>query len=378
MKKQNVSTPAVLVDYEVLVNNIKRYHDFAKENGKEILPMTKTHKCSQIAKLQLDMGASGLQVGTIFEAQQFIKEFDVPKIVFCYPYVTQNDLNSILGIMKKTKVILSLDNIEIANIYESFCVENDIEIDYLLLVNVGLNRFGINADQCTELVEKIQQTCSHLHFYGISTHPGQVYGASNQDEFERACCQEIEIMTQTCESLREAGIVCQSVQTGSTPTFFSEAKAPIFTTVKPGNYVFLDIMQACYDVDVKDCSLSVYTTVISKRDNNTFLIDAGAKCLGLDKGAHGNSNIVGYGFIKGYPNVIVASLSEEVGVIHSDEPVDIQIGDRLEIIPNHSCSVANLTSYIIAVKNDEVVGCYHVDARNKTASPIEGMLPPQR
>ncbi|HPB17170.1 MAG TPA: amino-acid racemase, partial [Clostridia bacterium] len=82
-------------------------------------------------------------------------------------------------------------------------------------------------------------------------------------------------------------------------------------------------------------------------------IDAGAKCLGLDKGAHGNTAIKGYGYIIKHPDAVITSLSEEVGIINAGKE-EFKIGDIVRIIPNHSCSTANLTSRLYCSQDGNI------------------------
>jgi D-serine deaminase-like pyridoxal phosphate-dependent protein len=143
----------------------------------------------------------------------------------------------------------------------------------------------------------------------------------------------------------------------------------VITTVRPGNYVFYDTVQTTLGADPSRCALTVLASVIGKRSDRKWIIDAGSKCLGLDKGAHGNSAIKGYGMVVGRQGLTISSLSEEVGILESEQPLDLRIGELIEIIPNHSCSTANMTSHVILCDKDDVIGYYEVDAREDTFVP---------
>lgn len=118
----------------------------------------------------------------------------------------------------------------------------------------------------------------------------------------------------------------------------------------------------------EDCALTVCATVISHPREDLFLCDAGAKCLGLDQGAHGNTSVRGHGRVLGHPELQLTDLSEEVGKLHVAGTTDLKVGDRIEIIPNHACSSANLTDwYVVVDENENVKRCVAVDIRaNKT------------
>ena len=69
MNINELATPAVLVDLDVLEMNVEKYHNKAIENNKEIWPMTKTHKSTEIIQMQLDNGATGVLCGTLDECE---------------------------------------------------------------------------------------------------------------------------------------------------------------------------------------------------------------------------------------------------------------------------------------------------------------------
>ncbi|HWP22522.1 MAG TPA: hypothetical protein VN417_07210, partial [Candidatus Cryosericum sp.] len=64
-----------------------------------------------------------------------------------------------------------------------------------------------------------------------------------------------------------------------------------------------------------------------------------------------------------------------VGIVESEQPAGLRIGERIEIIPNHSCSAANMTSRAVLCTDDNVVGYYEVDAREGTVLPAELNIP---
>ena len=100
-------------------------------------------------------------------------------------------------------------------------------------------------------------------------------------------------------------------------------------------------------------------TVVSHPSEGFYLFDAGSKCLGLDQGAHGNSAIKGFGYVVGHPELTIVGLSEEVAKVKADGTCDLQVGDQVEIIPNHS-------GWYTCVRGDEIVDFIAVDARENS------------
>ena len=336
--------------------------------------MTKTHKSSYVARLQLEAGADGLLVGTIQEAEQFAG-LNPKSITFAYPFIGERNLRRMFAVGQSVPIVVSLDDLVTALQYDAFCAAQRVIWDYLLIVDVGLHRFGVEPAQAGEAVQAIAQSCRHLRFAGISTHPGHVYAASTTEQAATVGEGEIALLRQARDAVASAGFVCDTVAGGSTPTLAAEIESGVITTVRPGNYVFFDTIQTLYGAEQSRCALTVLASVIGKRGERRWMIDAGSKCLGLDKGAHGNSAVKGYGIVAGRPELAIVSLSEEVGIVESEQPAGLRIGDRIEIIPNHSCSAANMTSRVVLCIDDEIAGYYAVDAREGTVLPAELNIP---
>ncbi len=365
MNKSALPTPSTLVEEGKLRRNIEEAQSVCTRNGKALMPMTKTHKSGFVAKLQLEAGADGLLVGSILEAERFMA-LRPKRIIFAYPFIGARNLERMRKVGEQVPIVVSLDTLETARAYDTFCKQNGLRWEYLLLVDVGLHRFGVGAERAGDYVREIADICPNLHCIGIASHPGQVYAAASPEQVLSCWEEEETSLRRARDSVLQQGFACGMVASGSTPTFSYEAESDVITAVRPGNYVFYDVIQTTFGVEVERCALTVLATVISKHGDRKWIMDAGSKCLGLDKGAHGNSGVTGYGRVVGYENLIVASLSEEVGILQSETPLTLNVGDRIEIIPNHSCSAANMTSRVALCRGDEVVGFYDVDARETT------------
>jgi len=380
IEKHNIQTPAILLDLDVLERNIGRYHQMAVAGGKKLWPMIKTHKSTEIAQMQLNHGATGFLCGTLDECEAICENIvrgqkkDI-SIMYAYPVASFPNISRVIKLAGACNFYLRIDNYKQALLLNKAASEAGVHINYTVIINCGLNRFGVTASEAAELVEKIADL-NNIKFCGISTHPGHVYGETDFEGVAKIARQESDIMKNAATVLNNIGITPKLISSGSTPTHTHIADDAVINCLHPGNYVFMDNMQVALDcAKEKDCALTVLTTVISARPGE-FIIDAGAKCFGLDKGAHGNSKIKGHGWVKNQDEnmLTISSLSEEVGKITVSDAckdrISLQIGDKLEIIPNHSCAVANNTSCYVAIRNDIFDRLIHVDMRGNSAIKI--------
>ena len=69
MRVAEVSTPAIVVDLDVLDRNLDRMAAYCAAHGLGLRPHTKTHKTLEVAELQLERGALGLTVAKVGEAE---------------------------------------------------------------------------------------------------------------------------------------------------------------------------------------------------------------------------------------------------------------------------------------------------------------------
>ena len=333
MKKHELATPAILPDLDALENNINSYQALCDKHGKEMWPMIKTHKSTALAKMQMDAGATGFLCGTIDECEM-VYNLGAKHIMYAYPTANPVNIQRLLKMAKDADIIIRLDTVPAAQMLNTAAAEADVVVSYTIR--------------------------------GISTHPGQVYGCTDYEGVKEIGQLEIDTMKTAADNLAAAGFPCEIITSGSTPTFKYVVENGFTTVSHPGNYTFLDNIQMALGVaEEKDCALRILATVVSNPHEGFYLFDAGAKCMGLDQGAHGNSAITGFGYVVGHPELTIVGLSEEVAKVKADKgiPSNLKIGDKVEIIPNHSCSSANNTTWYTCVRGDEVVDALEVDYR---------------
>jgi D-serine deaminase-like pyridoxal phosphate-dependent protein len=368
---KDLQTPCWLVDPDQLQANIDRFQAIANEHGKQLWPMIKTHKSTVIARLQKTAGAQGFLTGTLQESQVLLEQ-DLGPVMYAYPVAGEANLKRALEIGRMGRLILSVDGEanarQLSDVWQRFAkdVPNCPLQEVLMIIDSGLHRFGVQPERAGALGQIIDQLPG-LQLIGIGTHPGQVYGAGNPSEARQAAKDAAAAMKAAYDNLKAAGFVIALVATGSTPTFMADSEDDLINTLRPGNYVFFDQTQVqLMEIPERQCALTVLATVVANPSEDLLMIDAGSKCLALDKGAHGTSAAADYGRIIGHPELSLFSLSEEVGRIRIDGYTDVKVGDQLRIIPNHTCPVANLADRLLLVRENLVIGTCQVDMKMKT------------
>lgn len=361
-----LTTPSFLVELTVMEENVKEAAAVCEKGGKQLCPMVKTHKSVGIAALQKKYGVSQFLVGTLDEAEK-LAEHGFSDFVLAYPVAANENIARVLCLASKVHVTVCFDGFEAAQQMQQLAGTTNQTMDYLLIVDCGLHRFGVQAEQAVELVRQIS-ALPNLRFKGISTHPGHVYGVSSHADIARVAKEEVDTLERAKTLLTAAGFLAEVVATGSTPTMAAAAQNDTVTTLRPGNYVFYDAIQIALGVVPEErCALTVLATVIANPSENLFMIDAGSKCFGLDKGAHSASLVNGYGVVKQHPELVIEGLSEEVGKIRANGETNLKVGDKIEVIPNHACAAANMTDFLVGHRKGVVERLVAIDARGGSA-----------
>jgi len=111
-----------------------------------------------------------------------------------------------------------------------------------------------------------------------------------------------------------------------------------------------------------DIALVVAARVVSVPRPGEAVLDAGSKALSSDR----PSWLPGHGLILEAPEATVATLSEEHAVVRN-LATKLAVGDLVRVVPNHVCTVVNLTSDLLVVTDGTVTEHWQVGARRLAA-----------
>jgi D-serine deaminase-like pyridoxal phosphate-dependent protein len=163
-------------------------------------------------------------------------------------------------------------------------------------------------------------------------------------------------------ALRADGLPVEEVSVGSTPTAAAAIAVDGVSECRPGNYVFHDASQVELGTcGLEDCALTVLATVVSVPEPRRAVLDAGSKTLSSDPL---RPRPGGFGRILGRASRL-ERLSEEHGVVEVAEGERFRVGERVRVLPNHACVVANLHDRLLAVRGERVEAELPVAARGR-------------
>jgi D-serine deaminase-like pyridoxal phosphate-dependent protein len=357
----DLETPALLLHAAVVERNVRRMAERARHLGVRLRPHVKTHKCVELGRLQQRHGADGITVATLVEAAVFARA-GFSDITWAFP-IDPSHVAPARGIVQQTGATLRVlvDDLAAAEALAGSGLHVWLKVD------CGYHRAGVDPAGPYALEVAQELGGEHgLSFDGVLSHSGHAYRTTSRREAAQVAEAERSVMVGFAERLRHAGIPVREVSVGSTPAMVAADRLEGATEARPGNYIFYDrtmvLIGCCEPADV---GVTVLATVVSHQPGASHLVlDAGALELSKDAGPS-HVGPAAMGAVRGHPELTVATLSQEHGVVRAESPAVLEgrfkVGEQLEIVPNHSCLTAALFDEYHVVEDDGVVDRWKIE-----------------
>jgi len=372
----SIETPAVIVDAARCRKNLERVRTIGLAHDLEVRPHIKTHKCLEVGRLQLSAGASGITASKSSEARVFV-EAGFPSVTVAYPIIDENKAKRLIEAAAERDCDLRfiVDSEPTISAVARAAEEKRYKVGVYIKIDVGLHRVGLKpeSEALVPLAQLLENSRS-LELIGLLSHAGHAYGAGSLAAIRDIAESERKQMVFAQERLSAAKLPVSKLSVGSTPTVLAAERFDGLTEIRPGSYIFFDLTAVRLGVaELNAVALSVLTSVVSVNEEYT-IFDAGSKVLSSDMGPHGTVGAKGFG--AAFPaqidiceenspeSLLVEKLSEEHGFLKSGNQ-KMAVGDRLRIVPNHCCPVANLARELIWVEEGTEIQHWRVAAAGK-------------
>ncbi|GAB2723398.1 alanine racemase [Paenibacillus thermoaerophilus] len=339
-------TPCLVIDEGKMRANIERMAASAAALGVNLRPHAKTHKMPEVGRKQIEAGAVGLTVAKISEAE-VMAAGGIRDLFVAYPLVTAVKIDRALRLVRDgVRLIVGVDSPAGARAISARAQSAGLELEVRLEIDTGMRRTGVPYGEALELAGFVAGLPG-VRLTGIYTFRGAILDGKPTKDLAAAGEQEGRLMAELAGRMRSAGLPIRDVSVGSTPTGLYAGAVPGVTEIRPGTYVFHDRMQAAFGVcGLDDCAGRVLVSVVSRPAPDLAVIDGGSKTFATDvQPGTPPLGLVGFGHIVGLDDAVFERMSEEHGMIRlgsSAQSANLQVGDVLEIIPNHICSTLNL------------------------------------
>ena len=345
------ATPYLVVDVERLDANLASMAALARHRGIALRPHAKTHKTPEIARRQLALGAVGLTVATVSEAEVFA-DAGCSDLFLAYPlWTTVEQGRRIRALADRASVRVGVDSVEGARALALRVGDTD-GLGVLVEVDCGQHRSGVAPVDAGELAAAAADL--GLDVAGVFTFPGHSYEPGSA---ARVAEQEADALREAADALRAVDIEPRVLSGGSTPT--AELTHDPVTEMRPGVYAFGDAQQWELGTFGRDHVALVCSATVVSTTGGRVVLDSGSKALGADRPVWAT----GAGRLLHHPDARITLLSEHHAVVAwADGPLPSP-GDRLDVVPNHVCNAVNLADVLHVEHSGRIVETWPVSAR---------------
>jgi D-serine deaminase-like pyridoxal phosphate-dependent protein len=361
MTLDDLPTPCLVLDKGILQRNIDMMARALARHNVPLRPHLKTAKSIDVARMAIKGQPGGITVSTLAEAEYFVG-YRMHDILLAAG-ITPQKLDRVAALNSHgADVIVITDDLEMASTIGA----QPNPPRTLIEVDTGEHRGGISPDSAALL--EIAQRLGHA-MSGVMTHAGHSYGGRTATEMAAFAEAERAGIVRAAERLRAAGFATPIVSMGSSPTALHAAHLEGVTEVRAGVYMFGDLFQAeILTHSLDDIAVTVLTSVIGRRPaEGKILADAGGMALSKDRSTADAPKDYGFGLVldilgrRSHGDAIVQRAYQEHGVIACDpaHPINLPIGGKLRIAPNHTCmTVAAHDRYHVVDGSNDVIAIW--------------------
>ena len=351
MRLEQIETPALIVDLDVMEQNMDTMDRLLKETPMKLRPHYKSNKCPAIVHAQLARGAKGITCAKLSEAEDLIL-CGVEDVLIANQITHPAKLARLAYLAKCCRLTVCVDDAQNIDALQAACAMQDSVLHCLVEFDVGMDRCGVHTrEECLALAQQIGR-CENLRFDGIQAYAGNL-AHENDTPRRKAESEKVELRMRELKAyLEENGVCVQEISGISTGTVAFHGADSVYTEVQAGSYLFGDMAYRAVGVDFRN-SLFVLTSVMSTHEN-AVITDAGAKSIAVDQKTPA---------FLGYEQYRV-EMSEEHCALYGD--LDLKVGDQLLLIPGHCCTTVNIYDYLYLVRGGKVVDRVPIEGRGKS------------
>jgi D-threonine aldolase len=342
---EEVDTPALVLDLDAFEKNLNTLNA-SVQNKVRVRPHAKTHKCPEVAKRQLALGAVGMCCQKVSEAEAMV-DGGVSDVLISNEVVGAPKLARLAELSRRAKIGVCVDNAE--NVRQ---LKGDLDV--YIEIDVGMRRCGVPPGApAVALAREILK--SGLRFGGLQAYHGRAQHIRSMEERHAVIETAAQHVQHTKRLLKEAGIDCPVVTGAGSGTFMLEVEAGAWDEIQCGSYAFMDVDYAKNEWAAPlprfEHALFVLSTVMSRPSAEVAIVDAGLKASSVDSGMPGVWQ----------KELRYTHASDEHGWVEGKNPP--ALGEKLLLVPGHCDPTINLYDWYVCVRRGRVEALWAITAR---------------
>ncbi len=352
-----IDTPALVLDLDAFERNLARMADALAGSNVRLRPHAKSHKCPEIARRQVALGAVGVCCQKVSEAAVFVNA-GIGDVLVTNEVMGESKIRHLLELARRARIGVLVDHPLQVRALAAAATARSVALDVYVEINVGANRCGVEPGEAAVPLARQIIAGAPLRFAGLQCYHGTAQHLRSPQERADAIRHAADAARQTVRALQAAGIAVERVTGAGTGSFMHERDSGIFNEVQAGSYIFMDRdygdnQRGPGDVAFEH-ALFVRTTVMSRPAAERAVVDAGLKASSVDSGMP---------TVWQRPELRYAKAADEHGALVTPGDAALSLGDALLLVPGHCDPTVNLYDELICYRGDRVEAIWPITAR---------------
>ena len=364
LEVDELQTPALILDLDVFERNLEKMARFASSAGVSLRPHAKTHKCPEIARRQLELGAVGVCAAKISEAEVLV-DAGIEGVLVTSPVATREKLERFVRLAARAGgLAIVVDHPDGVRELDKVARELGTPVTVFLGLDTGTRRTGIAPERALELARLIDEKQA-LELAGVQAYAGHVMHVVGHAERKRRSLESLEACLAARGTLLDAGIDVPAFSVGGTGTYDIDSKVEGVTDLQVGSYCFMDVQYRQIggrsgDVfDDFEPSLFVLTTAISQPADDRITVDAGSKAMANERNAR--PEFVDREGLKYHFG------GDEHGIVElATAARPLRRGEKARLLVSHCDPTVNLYDFIYPYREGQITERWRISARGRS------------
>ncbi len=345
-----LSTPALVVDLDVLDANVAAMARLLIGTGKTIRPHIKTHRTPELARRQLGGAAVGLTCATVGEAEAMVHA-GFTDVLIANEVVDPAKIARLAALAHRADVTVAVDDPEPIGALSRAAIGAGVTVGVLIDVDILLHRCGVgSATDAVGLAQVISRSPG-LHLQGIMGYEGRV--RLTEPHRDQQISGAYAALSAAAAAIRDAGFSVETVSAAGTSTIAEALAHPEITEIQAGVYALMEPELLIMDLPFR-CAVTLRGTVISRHPGR-IVLDTGRRVVGME---YGPPTPVGFA-------VHGIAMGDEHATLTMDDPLPA-LGSQLDLTPGQVRTTFNLHDHVWVSRGGHIVDCWPITARGSS------------
>lgn len=256
-----ISTPALILDVNILKENAEKMKKLLEGSNLKLRPHYKSHKCAAIAKWQIASGAIGMTCAKLSEAEDLC-DAGIEDILIANQIVDPVKIRRAVDLAGNCRLTVCVDSPENVDALSRAAANCGNTIHCLVEYDIGMGRCGIMTEEAVLSLARHIADCDHLTFEGIQAYAGHLSHMEDPELRKASTGENYKRLRSLITYLQENGMEVKTVSGGSTGTSVIKAAEGLYTELQAGSYLFMDATYRNLGLPFEN-SLFLLSTVIS-------------------------------------------------------------------------------------------------------------------